>query len=64
MLARNNLPFANDSGSAAFESTARQVLAGVDATLPLTGITTYLRMIEQSLAQPRLLRGQWPLSTR
>jgi ABC-type antimicrobial peptide transport system permease subunit len=40
---------------AAFESTARQVLAGVDATLPLTGITTHLRMIEQSLAQQRLL---------
>ena len=40
---------------AAFESTARQVLAGVDATLPLTGITTHLGMIEQSLAQQRLL---------
>jgi putative ABC transport system permease protein len=40
---------------AAFESTARQVLAAEDATLPLTGITTHLRMIEQSLAQQRLL---------
>ncbi len=40
---------------AAFESTARHALAGVDATLPLTGITTHPRMIEQSLAQQRLL---------
>jgi predicted permease len=40
---------------AVFESTARQVLAGMDATLPLTGITTHLRMVEQSLAQQRLL---------
>jgi putative ABC transport system permease protein len=31
------------------------VLASVDATLPLTGITTHPRMIEQSLAQQRLL---------
>jgi predicted permease len=40
---------------AAFESTARHVLAGLDGTLPLTGITTHLRMVEQSLAQQRLL---------
>jgi putative ABC transport system permease protein len=40
---------------AAFEATARQVLAGMDATLPLTGVTTHLRMLEQSLAQQRLL---------
>ena len=40
---------------AAFEATARQVLAGLDATLPLTGITTHDRMLEQSLAQQRLL---------
>ena len=40
---------------AAFESTARHVLAGMDTTLPLTGITTHARMIEQSLAQQRLL---------
>ena len=40
---------------AAFEPTARQVLGGIDATLPLTGITTHLRMVEQSLAQQRLL---------
>jgi putative ABC transport system permease protein len=31
------------------------VLAGVDATLPLTGITTHLGLVEQSLAQQRLL---------
>ena len=41
--------------AAAFESTARQALAGVDATLPLTSITTHLGMVEQSLAQQRLL---------
>ena len=31
------------------------MLAAEDATLPLTDITTHLRMIEQSLAQQRLL---------
>ena len=44
-----------DGDAAAFESTARQVLASVDATLPLTGVTTHLRMVERSLAQQRLL---------
>ena len=40
---------------AAFEATARQVLSGIDATLPLTGVTTHQRVVEQSLAQQRLL---------
>jgi putative ABC transport system permease protein len=41
--------------AAQFESTAREVLAGVDGTLPLTGITTHLGLMERSLAQQRLL---------
>jgi ABC-type antimicrobial peptide transport system permease subunit len=40
---------------AAFEATARRVLAGLDGTLPLTGITTHAAMVDQSLAQQRLL---------
>ena len=39
----------------AFEATARQILANLDATLPLTGITTHSTIVEQSLAQQRLL---------
>ena len=41
--------------AAQFEPTARQVLAGLDGTLPLAGSTTHLRLVEQSLAQQRLL---------
>ena len=41
--------------AAAFEATARRVLANLDATLPLTGITTHAAIVEQSLAQQRLL---------
>jgi putative ABC transport system permease protein len=40
---------------AAFESTARQVLSALDATLPLTAVTTHQRVVEQSLSQQRLL---------
>jgi putative ABC transport system permease protein len=40
---------------AAFEATARQVLSSVDATLPLTAVTTHAAIVEQSLAQQRLL---------
>src|SRR5687767_15245163 len=40
---------------AAFEATARQVLSNLDATLPLTGITTHSTIVEQSLAQQRLM---------
>jgi predicted permease len=40
---------------AAFEATARQVLSNLDATLPMTGITTHSTIVEQSLAQQRLL---------
>ncbi len=40
---------------AAFEATARQVLANLDGTLPLTGVTTQSTMVAQSLAQQRLL---------
>jgi len=40
---------------AAFETTARQVLSNLDATLPMTGVTTHATMVEQSLAQQRLL---------
>jgi predicted permease len=40
---------------AAFENTARQVLANLDGTLPMTGVTTHDTMVEQSLAQQRLL---------
>src|SRR5687768_2299680 len=41
--------------AAAFEATARQVLSTLDATLPMTGITTHSTMVAQSLAQQRLL---------
>jgi predicted permease len=40
---------------AAFEATARQVLSNLDGTLPITGITTHAAMVDQSLAQQRLL---------
>ena len=40
---------------AAFEATARQVLSTLDASLPMTGITTHSTMVAQSLAQQRLL---------
>ena len=40
---------------AAFESTARQVLSSLDATLPMTAVTTHSTMVAQSLAQQRLL---------
>jgi putative ABC transport system permease protein len=40
---------------AAFESTARRILAGLDSTLPMTGVTTHSTMVESSLAQQRLL---------
>ena len=40
---------------AAFENTARRVLANLDGTLPLTGITTHAAMVDRSLAQQRLL---------
>ena len=40
---------------AAFEITARRVLANLDGTLPMTGITTHSAMVDQSLAQQRLL---------
>ena len=40
---------------AAFEATARRVLSNIDATLPLTGVTTHAEMVGQSLAQQRLL---------
>jgi ABC-type antimicrobial peptide transport system permease subunit len=40
---------------AAFESTARRILATLDATLPLTGVTTHSTMVAVSLAQQRLL---------
>ena len=40
---------------ASFEATARQVLSNLDATLPMTGITTHATMVGQSLAQQRLL---------
>ncbi len=40
---------------AAFETSARQVLAKLDGTLPLTGITTHENMVDRSLAQQRLL---------
>jgi ABC-type antimicrobial peptide transport system permease subunit len=40
---------------AAFEAAARRVLANLDGTLPLTGITTHAAMVDQSLAQQRLL---------
>jgi putative ABC transport system permease protein len=40
---------------AAFESTARQVLSNLDATLPMTAVTTHSTMVAQSLAQQRLL---------
>ncbi len=41
--------------AAAFETTARQVLANLDATLPMTGVTTHTAIVAQSLAQQRLL---------
>jgi predicted permease len=41
--------------AAAFETTARHVLAKLDGTLPLTGITTHAAMVDRSLAQQRLL---------
>ena len=40
---------------ASFETTARRVLSTLDATLPLTGVTTHSAMVESSLAQQRLL---------
>ena len=40
---------------AAFEATARQVLSSLDATLPMTAVTTHSTMVAQSLAQQRLL---------
>ncbi|HEX4913291.1 MAG TPA: ADOP family duplicated permease, partial [Vicinamibacterales bacterium] len=40
---------------AAFEAAARRVLANLDGTLPLTGITTHAAMVDRSLAQQRLL---------
>jgi ABC-type antimicrobial peptide transport system permease subunit len=40
---------------AAFEASARRVLASLDSTLPLTGVTTQAAMVQQSLAQQRLL---------
>jgi putative ABC transport system permease protein len=40
---------------AAFEATARHVLSNLDATLPLTAVTTHATIVEQSLAQQRLL---------
>jgi putative ABC transport system permease protein len=44
------------SGNAeAFEATARRVLASLDPALPLTGVTTLDAVVEQSLAQQRLL---------
>jgi len=39
----------------AFEATARQVLASIDPSLPLTGATTLDAVVTQSLAQQRLL---------
>jgi len=41
--------------AAAFENTARSVLARLDPTLPMTGVTTHETMVAQSLAQQRLL---------
>jgi predicted permease len=40
---------------AAFETTARQVLSSLDATLPMTAVTTHSTMVAQSLAQQRLV---------
>ena len=40
---------------AAFETTARQVLSNLDATLPMTAVTTHDAIVAQSLAQQRLL---------
>ena len=40
---------------AAFETTARRVLSNLDGTLPLTAVTTHPAMLDQSLAQQRLL---------
>ena len=39
----------------AFEATARQALSNLDSALPLTGVTTQAAIVEQSLAQQRLL---------
>jgi putative ABC transport system permease protein len=39
----------------AFEATARRVLSSLDPALPLTGVTTLDTVVEQSLAQQRLL---------
>jgi predicted permease len=41
--------------AAAFETTARQIVARVDPVLPLTGATTLRQVLEQSVAQERLL---------
>jgi putative ABC transport system permease protein len=41
--------------AAAFESAARQIVGGIDATLPLTRVTTLAAVLDQSLAQQRLL---------
>jgi predicted permease len=44
------------SGDAgAFQATARRVLSSLDPSLPLTGATTLEAVVEQSLAQQRLL---------
>ena len=40
---------------AAFETTARQLMARIDPTLPITGVTTLRQVIDQSVAQERLL---------
>jgi predicted permease len=40
---------------ATFEATARSIVSRLDATLPLTGITTHAALVERSLAQQRLL---------
>jgi predicted permease len=40
---------------AAFEPTARQLMARIDPALPLTGVTTFRAVVDQSVAQERLL---------
>ena len=44
-----------EGDAAAFESSARRVLASIDPTLPLTGVTTLEALLDQSVAQERLL---------
>jgi predicted permease len=41
--------------AASFEPTARQIVTRIDSALPLTGVTTLQRVLDQSLAQQRLL---------